>query len=333
MTTQTYQVGNGVTATQVAYAGNGPQLVWNQDLVNNIYIGDTNSIRVGDTNVVAVGPNTSVVVNGNYDLFATTNAAKPVAVAVVQGGMSTFLSVTEANGAFVGSSFRFYSGVPANGDLVAAIFPATLPGTDPVGNELLPGMAAYNPAIAAIQMNNGQLEYYAWNGSAWVGVGVVTGSTAAMVINSLSGDVDITSHGLINLQKPVQATAGTAANPTLITTDVVNNASLAYVNGWTAAAVGTDLMFTLTNDDMVHISGRLINPNTVSGASNITNALQSAYQPARDEPVYAYAHASASPFAEVPGFVLVRSTGVVEFFGTFGSADTLEIAGRYPLNF
>lgn len=142
MTTQTFQVMANVTATLVVQSGSGPHLVWNQDLVNTLYIGDTNAIKPNDTSVIAVGPNTSVSVTGQYDVYATTVSTTPISIAVLQGGMSSFLGITESGGAFIGTSFRFYSGPPSLGDLVASI--AAIQSTDPVGNTVRDGFTVYD---------------------------------------------------------------------------------------------------------------------------------------------------------------------------------------------
>ena len=136
-----------VTATLVVEGGSGPHLVWNQDLANTLYIGDSNSIKANDTTVIAVGPNTSVSVDGRNDVFATVTSSTPISVAVLQGGMSSFLGITEAGGAFIGTSFRFYSGPPALDDLVASI--SAMQSTDPVGNPVLKGFTVYDTASEA----------------------------------------------------------------------------------------------------------------------------------------------------------------------------------------
>lgn len=134
--------------------------------------------------------------------------------------------------------------------------------------------------------------------------------------------------------QPVISTNGTPANATLITTDAPHTVS--YVNNWTALASGTDLKYELMNDGTVQVTGRLTNTaGFAAGSSQIASAVPSAYIPARDEPVSAWAHLTASPYTGVDGFVLIRASGLLDYFGAaFGaSTDALEISGRYPLGF
>jgi hypothetical protein len=108
--------------------------------------------------------------------------------------------------------------------------------------------------------------------------------------------------------------------------------TVAYSGGWKAAASGTDLRYRLLPDNSVRLTGRLtLSSGSVSGSSTIAS-IPTGYVPARDEPVHAYAHADASPYAEVSGFLLARSSGVFEYFGSFTTSDTLEISGTYPLD-
>lgn len=103
MATDTYTVGgNKTVATQIVWAGNGPVLIVNTDLINTIFIGEDNSIRANDGNgIVPIGPNGSVTVDGTRDFFAVSNASQPVTIATISGGLATFLGLTNGSGNLV----------------------------------------------------------------------------------------------------------------------------------------------------------------------------------------------------------------------------------------
>lgn len=108
--------------------------------------------------------------------------------------------------------------------------------------------------------------------------------------------------------------------------------TVTYSGSWAAAASGTDLKCRLLPDHSVRLTGRLkLSSGSVSGSTTIAS-IPTGYVPARDEPVYVYAHASASPYAAVSGFLLARASGVFEYYGSFTTSDTLEIGGTYPLD-
>jgi hypothetical protein len=106
----------------------------------------------------------------------------------------------------------------------------------------------------------------------------------------------------------------------------------AYSGSWEAAASGTDLKYRLLPDNSVRLTGRLkLSSGSVSGSSTVAS-IPTGYVPARDEPVVVYAHAAGSPYAEVSGLLLAKASGVFEYYGSFTTSDTLEIAGTYPLD-
>jgi len=102
MPTTTIQVAPASVATLLVSAGDGPTLVTNTDLVNSIVIGDSEGIKYTDGyGIVTLGPNGSVAVNGDNDLFAGPVGNVSVAVALVAGGMSNFLGLTQGGGSLV----------------------------------------------------------------------------------------------------------------------------------------------------------------------------------------------------------------------------------------
>jgi hypothetical protein len=130
---------------------------------------------------------------------------------------------------------------------------------------------------------------------------------------------------------------GTVITPTSPTSDIgwaipETWQTVTYSGGWEAAASGSDLKYRLLPDNSVRVTGRpKLSSGSVSGSSTIAS-IPTGYIPARDEPVYAYAHVASSPDAEVSGYVLARASGLFVFFGSFSTSDTLEISGTYPLD-
>ena len=108
--------------------------------------------------------------------------------------------------------------------------------------------------------------------------------------------------------------------------------TVAYSGNWEAAASGSDLKCRLLPDNSVRLSGRLkLSSGSVSGSTAIAS-IPAGYVPARNEPVSVYAHATASPYAEVSGFLLAETSGVFQYYGSFTTGDTLEISATYPLD-
>jgi hypothetical protein len=283
--------------------------------------------------------------------------------AIFRDGSAEFNDVTIRGGTVEDGTSLYYSPAPAAGNLAESI--AAAGGTDSFGDPYVAGHGSYGGGIAAGLAAN-TLTWYKLVAGSWVAqetmfwnsgdsrlyltgpLRILTGASPALEVDqaALIGGLLTASAGAavtggltadaLAVTGALTATGGTPGAPTLVTTDVPRNASSLYVNNWAAAAAGTDLTYELMPDNTVQVSGRLVNSTAggISGGSNITTAVPAAYRPARDEPLSASAHATASPFASTAGgFVLMRSTGIVEFFGTFATTSTLEVSGRYPLGF
>lgn len=297
------------------------------------------------------------VMSPNFDLASPAASPEP-SWAILQSGLAYFFGLVLSGGTVTGVGYVinangafFYTTSAAQANTLAiSIVPGNIGVNDPAGNKALPGTTNYWVTTSPFQAMNivgTTMEVWtATDGTSMAGGWTPTPTSlslqSATVAIESGGGIGLTpaSGDLIALDGPVTvsgtitATAGTAVFPTLISTDTAHNASSLYANGWAALTTGTtDLVYELQSDGMVQVSGRLVNSTAggISGSSFITGALPAAYRPARDEPVWAYAH-GASPFPEVSGFCLMRATGL-EFFGTFSTADTLEVGGRYPLGF
>jgi hypothetical protein len=102
MATDTYSVSaNTTVATQVVFASDPPTsvLIINTSLTGTIFISESNTARVSDASgLVPIAPNGSVVVDGTNDFFVVTSSATPITVATVDGGLATFLGLTQGGG-------------------------------------------------------------------------------------------------------------------------------------------------------------------------------------------------------------------------------------------
>lgn len=78
------------------------------------------------------------------------------------------------------------------------------------------------------------------------------------------------SKTLMNINTPITATAGTTANPTVITSDTWNKAS-ALDGTWAASGVDVNgLWYRLTNDNELEINFSLLNTAAVGNATVVT---------------------------------------------------------------
>lgn len=88
MATNTYLVQNGSVATQIVWAGNGPQLITNNSDVN-IFIGNSNTIKASDQfGIAIIGPLSSIAVDGELDVYTVSSSPNPVVVSTIAGGLS-----------------------------------------------------------------------------------------------------------------------------------------------------------------------------------------------------------------------------------------------------
>ncbi len=102
MATSTYSIqANTTTATQVAFSSDPPTpvLIINTSLTASIFISEDNTARVNDaTTLIPIAPNGSIVVDGTRNFYAVTMSVTPVVVATVDGGLATFLGITQGGG-------------------------------------------------------------------------------------------------------------------------------------------------------------------------------------------------------------------------------------------
>ena len=103
-----------------------------------------------------------------------------------------------------GGGVFVYSPSPGPGHLIGSVSNAAF---DPFGNPVIAGSASYIPGLAAVAMAAGKFFFYNWTGTAWASFASFIPFGAAV---QLSG-------------APFNSTAGTAAAPTVITTDTWHN--------------------------------------------------------------------------------------------------------------
>jgi hypothetical protein len=166
-----------------------------------------------------------------------------------------------------------YSGTPATGNLIYST--AAFSGTDAFGNHYLGGGGAWYAAAAAVAVQTGNtVQYYTGSlASGWTAAAadIVFNSSTQIVIN---GNV-VLDTGSLTVDGTITSTAGTAATPTLITTDSWNTATL--LNSWAGSGSATNgLFYRLTPDNMVQLVGDLTSPGTAS----VIATLPAAYRPA-----------------------------------------------------
>lgn len=185
--------------------------------------------------------------------------------------------ITDANGGLF-----IYAGTPRLGN--PPIIWVTEATTDPYGNTL--------PFLGVGVRNGGLLAGITSQAS--VVIGSVTEASLGLISDSGAGGTSVESStfgagdvlaGLLLLSKNVNgigpralienaallSTAGTAANPSVVTTDGFH--SLAVVNGWASSS----LKYQLTPDRKVHLIG-LLDPAAASSTTFAT--LPAGYQPA-----------------------------------------------------
>lgn len=234
-----------------------------------------------------------------------------------QDGGAEFNSIT-IRGTFSGTNFVinangtfFYSGPPALGNLIASITPAA--GTDALGNAYLAGDTSYQsgPTYFAEQSSQASILFYNAPGAAgpWTQVGSITctGGASGMQLFSSPGGFTLGGGALISL-------AGTAASPTLITTDSWN-AMTPLANGWANVAGFATARYRMTPLKGVEVIAAI---NAAAATSSTFFTLPAAYRPATQQPIGGAGASGSVPAGLAPwcrcdagGNLTVQNTGAV----------------------
>lgn len=201
-----------------------------------------------------------------------------------------------------GSGIFVYAGTPALGNLIASI--SSAPGTDPYGNTYPGGILG--------ELETNEIQF-------------LSGSTVVGQLGPVGGGA---VPPLTLLNEPFASTAGTAANPSLITTDTWHNAAPA--GGWSGTVqyqlrpdgtvalrtVGSLAAGTLTNGTVLF---------TLTGAYVASVAGQAI-------PVIISAVGAGTAATGVSPYLLIGTDGTAEVFGLVTQAATnIRFAGSYSL--
>lgn len=184
-------------------------------------------------------------------------------------------------GTFQGNNFIinsagqfFYSPTPGANNLVASIVPGSVGVNDPYGNVAFPGVTTYAFAGGGLYFALQQTNALAFN--LWCTSNMTIGWTGASGVLSLSpqtsGGASPTFTRLtMTLTGQVLSTGGTAANPTLITTDTWHSlGALSGASGYTV----NEGRYMLTTDGMTEIDVQLVaTAAAAAGTYAFANAL------------------------------------------------------------
>lgn len=111
--------------------------------------------------------------------------------AIRKDGSAEFNNVTIRNGQIVSGNALYYSGPPAAGNLIAS--DTVNGGTDSHGNQYLAGTSEYAPNSAAVQLINGQINFYTFT-TQWV----LTQSFVGFSINCQAADTFFIKFGALD---------------------------------------------------------------------------------------------------------------------------------------
>jgi hypothetical protein len=242
-------------------------------------------------------------------------------------------SGTPGTGVFV------YSGVPGPGNLPIDWVSGT--NVDPYGN-VLPTAGIANRAGVLIASlfagaarffdtdfppNNPALIQIAGAGAAFQQIQITSGNVSTDLPTSIflgsgnPGQVQVTGG-------PLTSTAGTAANPTLITTDTWNNMTL--LNSWTLGSGGY-ARYMMGNNGNVYVEGDNVIPGTTTGGTNVWT-IPAAYIPGgQTQRVLMYVEVSTgAPVTDTPRFDATTG-GQFQCFNVPGTTTRVGFNGQYSL--
>lgn len=232
------------------------------------------------------------------------------------------LVIIDASGAFTG--LFVYNPAPDAGNLIASI--AAAAGTDPYGNAYLSGVASYSGfggSFFATALANGDLLFYHATSTAgpWTLVGQidpVAGTSPGFNLNA----------SLVTVLGQLASTGGTAANPTLITTDTTHGLGALGVANLSI----TTANFTLLPDGGVFISIKGAATGAVAGGSTaFPNMLPAAYTPATTTLLPAIYGGVIAAGENRPRLVVGASGQVTLFYPSLVNGNSVSAGGRFDL--
>jgi hypothetical protein len=171
---------------------------------------------------------------------------------------------------------------------------------DPFGNVILPGAVTYANTLSppvATQVGGGLIARWYWNGSAWVimfqetigdagtplavygfqnspvNAGYQVGNSLFQILGTLG---TLNASGVLPINCPITATAGTAANPTQISTDTWHALTLPSTGVWAGTARYT--LSPVANVAILDINVTFTT-TAAAGSYNCQTDMGSVYQP------------------------------------------------------
>lgn len=262
--------------------------------------------------------------------------------AVFKDGSAEFNNVTVRGtiiaGQFIGTGegkeVIIYAGLPAADNVVASVISAAA--TDSHGNDLLIGTTSYHKFAAnsfgAANVGGGFVTFYTsavgmntWSPSGSLEAGSFTDIHGKQNVVSapggmLIGSLGIDSSGIV--QTALTATAGTAAQPTLITTDTWHAITLDA--GWIAGTPAPS--YQLLPNGWLGLTGVATHAAiTTETAINNGNPLPAQYRPATNKN-YQGNRAGGTAGA------LIKTTGVLFAEPNGVSSTSVDITGAIPLD-
>lgn len=344
MGTKTYTIRTGVspTATQVIYAGEGPHLIWNRDLVNTIFIGDRNTLRIGDEDLVQIDPNGSIAVDGETDKFVIASV-NGVQVSVIQGGMSNFRGLSIANGSLVLPSLHspgFVHGVTGwsiNKDDSAEFNNLTIRGTFIGTNWFINSSGEFfytgTPAVGNLSISHVPGTVNVSDGNGNIALPGDTVYQTPIALNTIAFNIQqgiitwylwngsnwgfgpsidwtLANNFIEFLGAPIRSLSGSGLNPTTIITDSWNDMSGDLLNLWTVTA-GQTARYTLTNSRSVKIKADLT-VGTFAGGTNVWNVPTGAgnYTPSVQQHIQCSIIASTAAAQPQDPYFTIAASGV-----------------------
>lgn len=226
-----------------------------------------------------------------------------------------------------GGGVFLYIGTPALGNPPVEYM--SLGTTDPYGN-VLPGTGIVsNSSSTGVQLNNGLVNFFDSGGSeVQIGLANSPRGGAVLAAEVFSGDL-VASQNLYVLGI-ISATAGTAAVPTVITTDTWH--AMTLTGGWTGTA-----QYRLMPDNtvMIRTSAGSLAAGTIANGTAIWTA-PAGYVPAAAQqsiPLIISAVGGGSVAAAVDPFLLITSAGVLTVNNIAAQVATnVRFCGSYELS-
>lgn len=243
-----------------------------------------------------------------------------------QDGSAEFNQL-DIRGTFFGADFVinslgafFYSGTPTTGNLIASITPAS-GANDGEGNAFQAGITSYTAGGEWLAMAAGMLTFdggcvIAEGPSGGLKLEIATGGQLVVTVNGST--VILVSGGAIDLDQPVVATAGTAASPTLITTDSWHAVSMAA--GWSTLAGYPVPSYKLLPSGRVAVSGLATHAAFSANTALSNSALPAAYRPLTNQFIAPAEPGAAGLLIDTSGNLTATtgaSTGTAAFTGTY----------------